>query len=105
MLGDGFHFMEVEFKKEAINGFKKDHSHLTFNELRDRIIYITGWSLKLSFRDSNTTLNSFENLSIVLVVEKFKPIMSEAPQQRQIHSCTNVFAEKEIRAYLENTRH
>ncbi len=79
MLGDGFHFMEVEFRKEAINGFKKEHSHLTFNELRDRIIYITSWSLKLSFRDSNTTLNSFDNLSIVLVVEKFKPIMTEAP--------------------------
>ena len=105
MLGDGFNFMEVEFKKEAVNTFKKDYSHLTFNELRDRIVYITAWSLKLCFRDSNTTLNSFENLSIVLVVEKFKPIMTEAPLQRQVHNCTNVFADKEIRAQLENTRH
>ena len=31
MLGDGFHFMEVEFKKEAINSFKKEFSHLSFN--------------------------------------------------------------------------
>lgn len=31
MLGDGFHFMEAEFKKESINIFKKDYNHLTFN--------------------------------------------------------------------------
>ena len=31
MLGDGFHYIEAEFKKEAINLFKKDQAHLTFN--------------------------------------------------------------------------
>jgi hypothetical protein len=105
MLGDGFHFMEVEFTKEAMNIFQKENNHVTFNNLRDRILYIVQWSLKLVFRDSYTTLNSYQNLSIVLVVERFKPIMNETPQQRQIHHCTNVFAEKEIKAYLENTRH
>ena len=40
MLGDGFHFMECEFKKEAMNIFKKEFGHISFNSLRDRIIYI-----------------------------------------------------------------
>ena len=105
MLGDGFHYMEVEFTKEAMNIFQKEKNHVSFNNLRDRILYIVQWSLKLVFRDSYQTLNSYQNLSIVLVVERFKPIMNETPQQRQIHTCTNVFAEKEIKAYLENTRH
>jgi GTP-sensing pleiotropic transcriptional regulator CodY len=57
------------------------------------------------FRDSFTTLNSYSNLSILLVVERFRPIMTEQPQQRQIHSSTNVFTEREIKTYFENTRH
>jgi len=40
MLGDGFHFMEAEFTKDAINTFKKEYNHLSFNGLRDRVIYI-----------------------------------------------------------------
>lgn len=80
MVSDGFHYIEAEFKKEAINYFKKDYSHLTFNALRDRVIYIVQWSLKLVFRDGHQSFNSFNNLSIVLVIERFKPIMVETVQ-------------------------
>jgi hypothetical protein len=79
MLGDGFHFIETEFKKEAINSFKKEFGHLSFNQLRDRMLYIDAWELKLVFRDSYQTLNSYNNLSILLVIEHFKPIMHEMP--------------------------
>lgn len=105
MLGDGYHYMEAEFKKEAMNIFKKEHGHLTFNQLRDRILYIQQWSLKVVFKDSHNTLNSYNNLSILLVVERFRPIMQEMPQQKQIHHAQNVFHEKEIRSWLERSRH
>jgi hypothetical protein len=104
MLGDGFHFIETEFKKEAINSFKKEFGHLSFNQLRDRMLYIDAWELKLVFRDSYQTLNSYNNLSILLVIEHFKPIMHEMPQQKQVHHCTSVYQDKEIRALLDNTR-
>jgi hypothetical protein len=32
--------MEVEFKKEAMNAFKKEFGHISFNHLRDRMLYI-----------------------------------------------------------------
>ena len=46
------------------------------------MLYIDLWELKLVFRDSYHVLNSYNNLSILLVVKHFKPIMHEVPQQK-----------------------
>ena len=83
-LGDGFTFIEAHFTKEAINDFRKNFSHMRFSSLRDRIIYVQRWSLHLRQRDSNKHLCAYNNLTVCLFVEQFKPITHEIPASRQI---------------------
>ena len=44
-LGDGYHFIEAVFTKEAVNSFRKNYSHLRFGQMRDRLLKLTKWSL------------------------------------------------------------
>ena len=81
-LGDGYHFIEGHFTKDAINDFRKNHSNIKFTGLREKIIVVTKWRLVKRYEDSRKTMNSFQNLSVHLVVENFRPLLYEKPQPR-----------------------
>jgi hypothetical protein len=78
-ISDGYHFIEAEFSKESINDFRKNYSHMKFSSLRDKIIYINKWSLKVKPADSREIYTSYMNMSFYIVIESFKPIWNECP--------------------------
>mmetsp|Transcript_16730 Transcript_16730/g.22565 ORF Transcript_16730/g.22565 Transcript_16730/m.22565 type:complete len:92 (+) Transcript_16730:160-435(+) len=76
---DGFYWLDALFTKESINEFRKNWSHLKFGALRDKILYVQKWSLKLRQRDSTRQLCTYNNLTVVLCIEQFKPVVHEIP--------------------------
>ena len=102
---DGFHWVDALFTKESINDFRKNWSHLKFSQLRDKLIYVQRWSLKLRQRDSSKQLCTYNNLTVVYCIEQFKPIVHEIPSQRQTLASKNLFDDTKIRTMLEGTRH
>ena len=77
LVSDGHNFIEAVFTKESINEFRKNHSHVKFSSLRDKVIYVSKWRLQIENVDSRKVFNSCSNLSIKIIVEAFKPIMYE----------------------------
>ena len=78
LVSDGHNFIEAIITKEAINDLRKYHSHVKFSNLRDKIIQVNKWSLQVDCVDSRQVFNSYQNLTIRLVIEQFKPQMHES---------------------------
>jgi hypothetical protein len=76
-LSDGKHSIEGHFTKEAINNFHKNYFTVKFSKLRDRILLVTKWRLITRYEDSRLSYSSYQNISIHLVVENFRPMMYE----------------------------
>lgn len=72
-LGDGFHFIEAVFTKEAVNSFRKNYAHLKLSEMRDRRLLLTKWAFQLRQRPSTSCFNSYLNLAVYLIVYDFRP--------------------------------
>lgn len=81
-LGDGFNFIEAHFTKEAINEFRKNHNTMKFSYLKDKMLILQKWHLRTSYEDSTRKYTSFQNLSVQIVVESFRPLPYERPQPR-----------------------
>jgi len=81
-LGDGYHFIEGHFTKDGINDFRKNHSNIKFANLRDKILVVSRWRLVKKYEDSKKSVTSFQNISIHLVIESFRPLLYEKPQPR-----------------------
>lgn len=73
-LSDGYHFIEAHFTKEAINDFRKNHTTIKFSSLKDKMLLITKWKVIMKYEDSRKCYTSYQNISIQLVVEQFRPI-------------------------------
>lgn len=104
-LCDGFHFIETHFTKEAINEFRKNHASIKFSQLRDKTMILKKWHLVLKHEDSLKSFNSFQNLSVHLVVEQFRPLPYEKPAPSFISKARSVFRDPEIEHIVRNKRH
>lgn len=58
-VSDGYHFIEAHFTKESISEFRKNYSHMKFSSLRDKIIYISKWSLRVKALSSKECYTSY----------------------------------------------
>jgi len=105
LVSDGHNFIEAIFTKESINDLRKYHSHVKFSNLRDKIIQVNKWSLQVDCVDSRQVFNSYQNLTIKLVIEQFKPQMHEILNQRLTHGATSIFRNNEIQTLIRNYRH
>lgn len=103
-LSDGFYYIEAHFTKECINDFRKNYSHLKFNKLRARILFVQKWSLELRHCNSRKEYNSHRNLQVFLVVEQFRAISHEVINDRQMKSNQKLYCEPGIKTFLENHR-
>ena len=106
-MSDGYNFIEAIFTKEAINEFRKYYSHVRFSSLRDKIIYINKWKLEISSVESKKYFNSYQNLTIRLVIESFKPKMHEPLNSKHTNGGNHesIFRNPEIQMYVRNFRH
>jgi hypothetical protein len=46
-LSDGFNFIETHFTKDSMKEFRNNFSHVKFSSLREKIIYVSRWSLEI----------------------------------------------------------
>ncbi|CDW80594.1 UNKNOWN [Stylonychia lemnae] len=104
-VNDGYHFLEAVFTKEAVNEFRKNWPHLKFIGLKEKILLITKWSLRIREADSRKLFTSYQNLQIQIVIEGFKPILHEKPNPKQHFQATNIYHDEEIQTYLRHKRH
>ncbi len=81
-LCDGHNFIEAHFTKEAINEFRKTYNTMKFSYLKDKMLILTRWHLRTSFEDSSELFTSFQNVSVQIVVESFRPLPYEKPTSK-----------------------
>ena len=78
-VSDGYNYIEAQFTKESINEYKSAYSHVRFSSLRDKIIFVNRWSVEIKQANSNDCFTSYSNLTLMIVIESFKPILSIRP--------------------------
>lgn len=105
LVSDGHTFMEAIFTKESINDFRRNLGHLKFSQLRDKAIHVTKWRLQLDFVDSTKIFHSYQNLTVRLVIEQFRPMHHEHLNQRLLRSAQSVFKNAELQALIRSHRH
>jgi hypothetical protein len=103
-LSDGFNFIEAQFTKESINDFRKNYSHLRFSALKQKMVMISKWHLKFQYKNSKECFNSYQNISVIFVVEHFKPISHILPDEKQVKKSSSLFSLDEIRVLIKNMR-
>jgi hypothetical protein len=104
-LSDGYHYIEALFTKEAINEFRKNYSHVKFNLLRDKIIFVSKWSLKVREIDSRKNYTSYQNIQVQMIIEHFKPVLHEKPSISQIAKTINLYKDEEMQTIIRHKRH
>ena len=105
-LSDGYHFIEAIFTKDAINEFRKLYTPKhSFSQLRDKMIMISKWSLKIKQVESNKYYTSYQNLTVQLIVEHFKPQSYEKPMPKQILQTICLFRDPEVQVMIRHRRH
>ena len=75
LVSDGHETIEAIFTKESINDLRRSHGSLGLSKLRDKVIYVTQWSLQVDYVDSERYYVSHQNVTIRLVIEQFRPQM------------------------------
>ena len=103
-LSDGYNFIEAQFTKESINDFRKNFSHLRFSALKAKMLMVSKWHLKFQYRNSKECFNSFQNISVIFVVEHFKPLSHINPDDKQAKSAKSLFSTQDIRVLIKNMR-
>ena len=104
-ISDGYFSIDANFTKEAIMEYKRNYSHIKFSALRDKILFLQKWSLHLRQTDSSKVFNSYNNLTVYVQIDQFKPITQEIPSARQITQCKPIFKDDSVRAIIDKLRH
>ena len=68
IVGDGFYLIEAVFTKEAVNSFRKNHSHLSLTAMQGKVMRLLKWRFELRFRNRESCFNSYNNLAVYLVI-------------------------------------
>ena len=79
-----------------MNDFRKNHTTLKFSSLRQQMLFVTKWRLVAKHEDSRQVYTSYQNFSVQLIVEQFRPLTFEKIASRQINSSECIFRDSEI---------
>ena len=104
-VNDGFNFVEAELTKDALHEFRRNYPHVQLHNLKQNMIFVQKWSLKAKGCDSRKVYTSYQNITVVLVIESFKPLLHEKPSKLQHINSTNLFLDSEVQIYIRNKRH
>lgn len=105
LVSDGFNYMEAEFTKESIYEFRKNFSHQKFSSLKDKVIYLSQWTLNVDYVDSRKEFNSHNNFTIKIVIESFTPVHHQHVSSRVSVTGKSIFREEKIQILVNNFRH
>ena len=78
LVSDSFFYVPAYFTQAALDEFKKKFANVELNDLNEKVILISSWSLELKRVDSNAVFTSYAGLEVRLIVNSFKPQLTEA---------------------------
>ena len=78
LVSDSYFYVPAYFTQAALDTYKKNFPSIGLNDLLEKVILISSWSLELKRVDSNAVFTSYAGLEVRLIIHAFKPNMTEA---------------------------
>ncbi len=103
LVSDSYFYVPAYFTKAAMDEFTKKFPNIKINDLAEKVILISNWSLELKRVDSNAVFTSYAGLEVRLIVHSFKPQLSESIHP--IRWPTNLYRDDEFKTTIQAMRH
>jgi len=103
LVSDSYFFVPAYFTKAALDEFDKKFSNVKVQDLEQKVILISNWSLELRKVDSNAVFTSYAGLEVRLIVHSFKPQLSEEAHPNRWP--TNLYRDDEFKTTIQALRH
>lgn len=103
LVSDSYFYVPAYFTKSAIEEFEKKFPNVKVNDLNEKVILISNWSLELKKVNSTAVFTSYAGLEVRLIVHSFKPQVGEP-----IHPTrwpTNLYRDNEFKNTIQALRH
>jgi hypothetical protein len=103
LVSDSYFYVPAYFTKPALDDFDKKFPNVKVNDLSEKVILITNWSLELKKVDSNAVFTSYAGLEVRLIVHSFKPQLGETLKPTRWP--TNLYRDDEFKTTIQLLRH
>ena len=103
LVSDGHFFVPAYFTRAALDEYDKKFSNVKVQDLSEKVILISNWTLELKKVDSNAVFTSYAGLEVRLIVHSFKPQLGE-----HIHPTrwpSNLYRDDEFKTTIQAFRH
>lgn len=103
LVSDSYFFVPAYFTRAALDEFEKKFSNVKVQDLEQKVILISNWSLELKKVDSNAVFTSYAGLEVRLIVHSFKPQLGESVHPTRWP--TNLYRDDEFKTTIQALRH
>lgn len=103
LVSDSFFYVPAYFTKAALDEFGKKFPSVKVQDLTEKVIMITNWSLELKRVDSNAVFTSYGGIEVRLIVNSFKPQLNETLHPTRWP--TNLYRDDEFKTTIQQMRH
>ena len=103
LVSDSYFYVPAYFTKAALDEFEKKFPSIKVQDLTEKVILITTWSLELKKVDSNAVFTSYAGLEVRLIVHSFKPQLGEPLHPTRWP--TNLYRDDEFKTTIQHFRH
>jgi len=103
LVSDSYFFVPAYFTKAALEEFEKKFSNVKVQDLQEKVILISNWSLELKKVDSNAVFTSYAGLEVRLIVHSFKPQLGDSLHPTRWP--TNIYRDDEFKTTIQHMRH
>jgi hypothetical protein len=103
LVTDDWFYVPCYFTKAAIMDFKQKFPNVSITALEHKVIVITDWSLEMRRVNSSEVFTSYADLEIRLIVQGFKPMLSE--QLNPTRYPVNLYRDDEMKTIIQQYRH
>lgn len=103
LVSDSYFFVPAYFTKAALEDFERKFSNVKVQDLSEKVILISNWTLELKKVDSNAVFTSYAGLEVRLIVHSFKPQLGESLHPTRWP--TNLYRDDEFKTTIQALRH
>ena len=103
LVSDSFFFVPAYFTKAALEDFEKKFANVKVQDLLEKVVLISSWSLELKKVDSNAVFTSYAGLEVRLIINQFKPQLGESLHPTRWP--TNLYRDDEFKTTIQALRH
>jgi hypothetical protein len=103
LVSDSYFYVPAYFTQAALDEFKKKNPSHSLNDLAEKVVLISNWSLELKRVDSNAVFTSYSGLEVRLIIHGFKPQFQEALHPTRYP--TNLYRDDEFKTTIQHFRH